>query len=412
MNKVVCYVCGTSYPENASQCPICGYVQSIDKAAGNATENTYTYVKGGRFSKANVKKRNQGNTTSPKAATHVTKPENKKKQKSNVGAIILITVLLLAILAVVGYIVLRFFLPNDFIYEGFDKLKLPGSESLIQKVETEPTAAPETEATTEPPLDCTALSLDFNSITLEGIGNSATLTATPQPVDTPDQIIYTSSKDSVAIVNEQGVITATGEGTTVITVTCGSISAECTVTCVVPAETINLTLNRKEITFTTAGENWQLYEGEVPADQIVWTSDDNKIATIESGKVIAVGEGDTKVYGFYEEQTLACVIHCKFEEKTDENGSISEADGNSGKTYTLFNPYGHADDATLKVGESFTLKLVDENLNQPDAVQWTVSDENVCTMSNNVVKGVGIGTAKVTATFDGKTYTCIVRINA
>ena len=60
MNKIICNVCGTSYPENATQCPICGYVQTAETALTNDnTTSTYTYVKGGRFSKANVKKRNQ-----------------------------------------------------------------------------------------------------------------------------------------------------------------------------------------------------------------------------------------------------------------------------------------------------------------------------------------------------------------
>ena len=71
MNKIICNVCGTSYPENATQCPICGYVQTAETALTNDnTTSTYTYVKGGRFSKANVKKRNQsGKKTASVAAT-------------------------------------------------------------------------------------------------------------------------------------------------------------------------------------------------------------------------------------------------------------------------------------------------------------------------------------------------------
>ena len=55
MNKVVCYVCGTSYPESATQCPICGYVQTAETAVSdNGGDKGYTYVKGGRFYKGNV----------------------------------------------------------------------------------------------------------------------------------------------------------------------------------------------------------------------------------------------------------------------------------------------------------------------------------------------------------------------
>ena len=62
MNKVICDVCGTDYPETATQCPICGCARGDagQTSAGNASEEearSYTYVKGGRFSKSNVRKR-------------------------------------------------------------------------------------------------------------------------------------------------------------------------------------------------------------------------------------------------------------------------------------------------------------------------------------------------------------------
>ena len=60
MSKIICDVCGTSYPESANQCPICGCVRSGDAVTvrgdtNNTEVNTtgnYTHVKGGRFSKA------------------------------------------------------------------------------------------------------------------------------------------------------------------------------------------------------------------------------------------------------------------------------------------------------------------------------------------------------------------------
>ena len=62
MSKIICEVCGTSYPETANQCPICGCVRPADATSvetDTAVETGYTYVKGGRFSKANVRKRNR-----------------------------------------------------------------------------------------------------------------------------------------------------------------------------------------------------------------------------------------------------------------------------------------------------------------------------------------------------------------
>ena len=65
MNKIVCEVCGTSYPESSELCPICGCVRSgepdVLTAPSHESEDdapkAYNHVRGGRFSKANVKKR-------------------------------------------------------------------------------------------------------------------------------------------------------------------------------------------------------------------------------------------------------------------------------------------------------------------------------------------------------------------
>lgn len=60
------------------------------------------------------------------------------------------------------------------------------------------------------------------------VGESLQLTATVAPVDTTDQtIIWTSTDDKVASVSDEGLVTALKEGQTMITATCGDVSAEC-----------------------------------------------------------------------------------------------------------------------------------------------------------------------------------------
>lgn len=416
MNKVVCYVCGTSYPESATQCPICGYVQTAETAVSdNGGDKGYTYVKGGRFSKANVKKRNQTSAKKPQVS------ENSKKKKPSgdakkpkVTSIVLIVVLFLAIISVASYILLRFFLPNDFLFEGF------GDLTVVHNQETEPS---EVEATVEPtvaetietteatvPLDCTAIVLAEEFLQFDEIGTSFQLAVTLEPADTLDPVSYATSDESVATVNNEGLITTVGNGTAVITVTCGSVSAECTVNCSAVADDEAFELNRKEITFDAEGQTWTLYSGEIAVEDIIWSSDDNNVATIENGKVTAVANGDTTVFATYNDQTVACVIHCKFEDKQDETSNITEADGSS-TTYMLHNPYGYADDVTLNVGDQFTLKLVDSNMENAENVQWSVKNESVCQFSDNIVTATGSGVTEVTATCEGKTYTCVVRVN-
>lgn len=419
MNKVVCNVCGTSYPENAAQCPICGFARTAEKSTD---ESTYTHVKGGRFSKSNVKKRNQSSQT---VLEHppVEKKSAKNEEKTSVGMVIIAIILLLAIIAVVGYIALRFFLPNNYIFEGLENLTLPTTvqepteditePDLIDPV-TDPVEEPEETEEADLSLECTSVVLNQSQIQLDSVGATFELSVQLDPVDTTDLVTYSSSDETVATVSDSGVITSIGEGSAVITVTCGSASAECTVTCTVPTtepEAEAITLNRKEITFDVEGQTWVLYEGSVPVSEIIWTSDDNKVAIIEAGKVTAVGNGDTTVYAIHNGQTATCIIHCKFDDDTSgESGGVSEAGGESKLTYSLYNPNGYADDVTLKVGEEFTLKLVDENKNEIKDAVWKVDNEQICSFTSGTVKALAAGTANVTATYEGTTYTCVVRV--
>ena len=412
MNKVVCNICGTSYPESATQCPICGNVQDTEKgAAAKSNNGNYTYVKGGRFSKANVKRRNQAKAAET-SATAKKKRSQKEPEKSNTGSVIIVAVLLLVIIAMTGYIVVQFCMPNGLLFGGLDLWVSPSASESTTAPSAEPSTAPATEPEdTTVSLQCTDVQLNTQSIQLDGIGSTFKLEVSLTPEDTEDAVTYSSSDESVAAVSDNGVITAVSEGTAVITVRCGSVSAKCTVTCSDPDANV-LTLNRKEITFGTEGQSWLLYNGDIPNEEIVWTSDDNNVATISDGKVVAVGEGDTTVSGIYKGQTATCIIHCRFEEQTQEgNSNISEATGGTGNTYQLYNPYGFAEDVTINPGDRFTLKLVDADMNEVTNAQWQVNDENICTFSNNVVEGKNSGTTTVTATYEGKTYTCVVRVN-
>lgn len=79
MSKTICEVCGTSYPETATQCPVCGTAKSNSGPAENMNlqENAeYNFVKGGRFSQSNVRKRNGG-----KAPARVVAPAKRTKEK-------------------------------------------------------------------------------------------------------------------------------------------------------------------------------------------------------------------------------------------------------------------------------------------------------------------------------------------
>ena len=419
MNKVVCNICGTSYPENATQCPICGYVRTAEQGldSQDRTDGSYTYVKGGRFSKANVRKRTQASQSTETLTEAEDVLAGKPKKASRTGAIIAIIVLLLAIILVGGFIVLRFFVPNDFLYVGLDDFKVPAIQNIINQHEEEPENT--TATVDDQAIPCSSIILSHTEAELDPVDGILQLTITLDPADTTDTLQFSSDNASVAIVDANGKITAIGEGSTVIRVVCGQMSAECAITCVsattesteaAPTET--LMLNRKEITFYAEGESWILYDGSIAVSAITWSSDNEAVATISDGKVIAIANGDTTVYGVYEDQTVSCIIHCNFdgEGNVEGNSGITEAGSDAKRTYRLYNPYGNAEDVTLQVNESFTLILVDENDAEITGANWSVSDESICSYDSSVVTGLASGYAEISATYEGTTYTCIIRV--
>lgn len=80
-----------------------------------------------------------------------------------------------------------------------------------------------------PLVELTGLTLTPKKVDLE-VGKSYQLSAVKEPANAEGSLTWTSSKPAVAAVDKSGKITAKGEGTATITVTCGTKSAACTVT--------------------------------------------------------------------------------------------------------------------------------------------------------------------------------------
>ena len=80
-----------------------------------------------------------------------------------------------------------------------------------------------------PLIELTGLTLTPKKVDLE-VGKSYQLSAVKEPANAEGSLTWTSSKPAVAAVDQSGKVTAKGEGTATITVTCGAKSAACTVT--------------------------------------------------------------------------------------------------------------------------------------------------------------------------------------
>ncbi len=338
MSKIICDICGTAYPDTAEQCPICGCVrpgdvQGTNKSAdrGSTGASGYTYVKGGRFSKSNVKKRNKAQVTatgvkpvtSGKTTRGDTRSSGESKPKNNAILVIIAIILTLGIIAVILNFALRFFAP------------------LAQPDPTDPTDETSgTQSDTEPlDLSCKGLTLDTNLIVFDSLNTARMLDVTTEPRNTTDVITFTSSDESVATVNADGKITSMGNGTATITVTCGDVSAICNIKCEIPEETTEpteettepteestapkeeLRLNRFDITFAYKGESWTLYDGSIAKNLITWSSDNEAVVTFKDGRAVAVGPGTTKVHAEYNGEKVSCIIRCSFSEDNDSGSS-------------------------------------------------------------------------------------------
>lgn len=80
-----------------------------------------------------------------------------------------------------------------------------------------------------PLVELTGLTLTPKKVDLE-VGKTYQLSAVKEPANAEGSLTWTSSKPTVAAVDKSGKVTAKGEGTATITVTCGTKSAACTVT--------------------------------------------------------------------------------------------------------------------------------------------------------------------------------------
>lgn len=77
----------------------------------------------------------------------------------------------------------------------------------------------------------TSIALDRDVLSLQ-VGERATLQATVQPPETTESVRWISSNEAVAMVDENGIVTAVGAGQAIITARAGKAEATCTVTVV------------------------------------------------------------------------------------------------------------------------------------------------------------------------------------
>jgi len=314
MSKVICDVCGTSYPDTATQCPICGYVRttSTQSDASQAdTKEGYTYVKGGRFSKANVKKRNGANgaVTANIVRDKKKKPKNESGGSGNKGLLITVLVLLILIVSVVLYITFRHIIFNDVDVNEGNNAPTSDFTSDDEQEESEDQAK--------------QFMFEKTQITMTKVDETQTLYITPLPA-TADQLTVSSSNKKVATaVLDDGVVrvTAVGPGEAVISLTSGSFTDECKVFCDIEKE-IKLRGNL-ELKSVDATEDLLLNRDEFTEEELAemeWTTSAEKIAHVENGVVTVRGEGEAEITVEYRGKTQTLTVKCSIQEDGTSTG--------------------------------------------------------------------------------------------
>jgi hypothetical protein len=161
----------------------------------------------------------------------------------------------------------------------------------------------------ENPRNCPAMELTYNIMSVKAesivldktkveivIGESDFLTATilPETASNKD-IVWTSSDEEIAVVNEYGVVTAValGEATITATTTDGSdLSASCKVT-VVPTLAESITLNVAEASLKV-NETTTLTATVLPETatnkSVTWTSSNESVATVDANGMVTALE--------------------------------------------------------------------------------------------------------------------------
>ena len=148
-----------------------------------------------------------------------------------------------------------------------------------------------------------SVTLDKSEITIE-YGKTAQLTATVTDIE--EEVVWSSSNESIVKVDQEGKVTAVEEGTATITAKAGKKSATCKVT--VGEYQLAVTLNKTSVTLNPAkigedGENAYQLKTTVKAnkksatpDTISYKSSNELVATVsDNGLVTATGLGETTI---------------------------------------------------------------------------------------------------------------------
>lgn len=240
----------------------------------------------------------------------------------------------------------------------------------------------------------TGISLDKTALELSKGQSSEALKVIYTPADTTDEkaVTWKSENESVATVDENGVVTAVAGGKTKVIATAkanNKITAVCEVK--VPIHTESIALNKTEITDLLKGKTEKLEVSFIPSNtedsrEVKWTSSAADIAAVDAnGTVKALKEGTATITATTADgkHTASCTVTVKEIHLTDV------------KLDEMKNP------SELFKGEKHQIKIGLNPIDTTDNVIYTFasSDEKVVSVDKNgMVTALKNGKATITIT--------------
>ncbi len=277
--KIVCSNCGEVYSADLDQCPVCGNVE--EEVSDGEMETR--------------RNRKDAKQSMPKAAA------------------VTCVVLLSASLVVLTWYILAQWFPSAIPFPA------PKEADLSQTEEsTEPSDGGQKE--------CWYLNCDVETLLMNHEGATKTLQIDVQPADCTDDLVFNSADDTIAMVNQNGIVAAIAEGQTTITVTCGDLSVNVNVVCDFSAK---IELNAADVTLTEDEPTFHLQLSNLgESDVVVWQSSNELVATVDAdGIVEAVGDGVCNITAELEGQSYLATVTVDFDAEPtvagDQTGTIN-----------------------------------------------------------------------------------------
>lgn len=325
MSKIICEICGTTYPASADRCPICGFSHITGRMEDTQEDSRQKTIFD--FDEVNPEQEQ------PQDTLYFDDAPEEEENRPNVLLVVLLVIIITLLLSASAFLYFRFYLPNN-------RAAAPETQPT-QLEQTEPTAE-----STEPQIPCQSLTLTSGVTELNRKGQLWLLHVTVLPEDTTDPLVFYSEDESVVTVTEGGRLEAIGEGETYVYIACGDKELRCSVVVryeeeqtvpteetlpesvelppegpaqsidvpeTLPPADIVLKLKDTDRSSNKKGVSFDLeLDCDLKPEDVTWLTLDSRVAIVRNGTVTTIGPGSTKIVAQYKGQQVECIIRCNF----------------------------------------------------------------------------------------------------